>query len=135
MSNKNPHQSKQRGIFKPQTVNYRIAPSLSNKNLFIQASKLNWLGHIRGLMFRSSKSENLLFNISSDKNPVLHSWFVFFPFLVLWLNDKNRVVEWKKVYPFSMGIKSSKKFSKFVEIPCNNKNKKLVRYFVERGKI
>src|SRR3989344_2821448 len=94
------------------------------KNKFIQASKLNWLGHIRGLMFRSSKSENLLFNISSDKNPVLHSWFVFFPFLVLWLNDKNRVVEWKKVYPFSMGIKSSKKFSKFVEIPCNNKNKK-----------
>ena len=79
----------------------------------------------RGLMFRNiEKSPILMFENCNSK--AIHSYFVFFPFLVLWLNDKNSVVEWKIVKPFSVYEKSNKDFSKIIEIPINKCHKKLL---------
>jgi len=71
---------------------------------------------IRGLMFRRRDDTPALVlqNIGT-----LHSFFVFFPFIVLWLNDENNVVDIKIARPFQLSIKSKKKYNKIIEIPIN----------------
>lgn len=81
-----------------------------------------WL-KFRGLMFRNVKnSPRLLFN----GRFAIHSYFVFFPFLTLWLDSENNVVDYKIVKPFKTYVNSSKKFSKILEIPLNKGNKNIV---------
>ena len=87
-----------------------------------------WL-KFRGLMFRSkNKAPRLLFNGEF----AIHSYFVFSPFLTLWLDSEDIVVDYKIVRPFKTYINSSKKFSKILEIPVNNYNKEIVEFIVER---
>ena len=74
----------------------------------------------RGLMFSNrEKSHALLFNIKSS----LHSLFVFLPFIVLWLDDKNKVLEWKLVKSWKLYINSNSDYSKILEIPINRRYK------------
>ncbi len=84
---------------------------------------------LRGLMFRKRKnSKAILFN---TKKPIaIHSYFVFFPFIAIWLNQKNKIVKIKKVHPFTSYIKPKKHFSKILEIPINNKYKKIIKKFL-----
>ena len=77
---------------------------------------------------RREKSPILLFNL---KKPIaIHSFFVFFPFLALWLDNKNNVVEWKIVKPFSIHEKSKKHFSSIIEIPLSRRYHYLVKFIV-----
>ena len=96
---------------------------LGSKKINVKVKKSNG---ICGLMFRKIETSALLLN--SDKP--IHSFFVFFPFLVLWLNDKNNVVEHKIVMPFSFYEKSKKKFSKIVEIPVSQRYHSVVKFIV-----
>ena len=83
----------------------------------------------RGLMFSSrEKSRALLFNIKGG----LHSYFVFFPFLVLWLDSSNKVLEYKIVKPFSFYVNSRTNFSKILEIPINRRYNHIVNFLVRR---
>jgi len=85
------------------------------------------LGVVKGLMF--SKKENsspLLFNIKSS----LHSFFVSFDFLVLWLDESNNVVDKKIVNPFRFHVNSSKNYAKILEIPINRRYSKVVKLVV-----
>lgn len=86
-------------------------------------------------MFRTQSTENLLFSFSEDTDTEFHSFFVFFPFLMLWLDEKNIVIEWRIVMPFSTVKAPKRKFRNVVEIPCNLKNEKIIKIFVGRGKI
>jgi uncharacterized membrane protein (UPF0127 family) len=83
-----------------------------------------------GLMFRGSRTDNLLFEFSKKGFRAITSFFVFFPFLAVWLDDKNNVVDWRVVKPFRFSINSKKKFRKLVEIPINDKNSKIIQFFV-----
>lgn len=88
-----------------------------------------------GLMFRSSNTENLLFRFTRRGNRSLTALFVFFPFLVLWIY-KKKVVDWKIVKPFTLSINTKKKFDFIVELPINQKNHKILRFFDgKRGNI
>jgi uncharacterized membrane protein (UPF0127 family) len=96
----------------------------------------------RGLMFRGKNTApNLLFKFNNPS--ALHSFFVFFDFLVIWLDDKNNVLDYRIIKPFHFYEFSKTNFSKIIEIPLNNKNKKLVADFFKfvvqnssrRGKI
>src|SRR3989344_2981150 len=101
-----------------------------NKKIEIPAKKVSPFGKISGLMFKSRNTENLLFEFKKNTNLRIHSFFVFFPFLAVWLNKKNKVIEIKIVRPFSFSIKPKKLFSKLVELPFNNKNKKNIKFLV-----
>ncbi len=90
---------------------------------------------IFGLMFRTRKTENLLFSFPEDTDTRFHSLFVFFPFLMLWLDEKNRVLEWRIISPFSTAIRAENKFRKVVEIPCHPWNEQIIKIFVDNGKI
>jgi len=101
----------------------------------LSVRKVSLIGRISGLMFRSSNSENLLFEFGKNKIIAIHSFFVFFPFLAIWLDDENNVLDFKIVNPFIPMVKSDKLSRKLVEIPINGRNKDLVRLIVGRGKV
>jgi len=90
---------------------------------------LSTSGKFKGLMFsRREKSRALLFEFKKPAS--IHSFFVFFDFLILWMDNKNNVVEWKIVKPFSWYEKSSRKFTKIIEIPVNQKYHSIVTFIV-----
>ena len=106
-----------------------------NKKIKIPVKKVSALGKITGLMFKSGKTENLLFVFGEKTKMKIHSFFVFFNFLVLWINDEGKVLEWRVIKPFTLGVSAKKVFSKLIEIPINKKNRKIVKFFVGKGKV
>lgn len=94
--------------------------------------RLGFFGRFSGLMFKSRDTENLLFDFGTDIKISIHSLFVFFPFLAVWLDSRNRVIELEIVKPFKLCIMPKRKFRKLVEIPLNRKNKEIMGFFVGR---
>ena len=109
----------------------QIKAGLGKKSILIEARKLSESEMFSGLMFKSRKSGNLLFE--KGGRWAIHSWFVFFPFLALWLDEKNKIIEHKIVKPFSFYIKPARKFAKLIEIPLNNLNKDIISNFSVEG--
>jgi len=87
-----------------------------------------------GLMFKTRNTENLLFEFNKDVDIGIHSFFVFFPFLVVWLDERNRVLDFQIVKQFCFYIRPRFKFRKFVEIPINERNRELVGVIIEDRK-
>lgn len=82
--------------------------------------KLGGFGMIRGLMFRQKKNcPALLFEFNKPVQFHLTSIFVFFPFLILWLDDKNKVIDRRLITSFKFHIPSRKVYSKILELPLN----------------
>jgi uncharacterized membrane protein (UPF0127 family) len=107
-----------------------IKVGFKGKRFNIEARELTFLGQFIGLMFRTKNSNNLLFPVGGNWS--IHSFFVFFPFLAVWLDSKNKVLEYKIVKPFTFIVKPKKTFSKLVEIPLNEKNQKIIKVFYRR---
>jgi len=72
-----------------------------------------------GLMFRTRKTTPLLFEFKEDVNLPINSYFVFFPFRIIWLDKDDNVIEEKIVKPFTFSVRPYKSFRKFLEIPIN----------------
>ena len=66
----------------------------------IPLKKASLFGKFSGLMFKSKNAENILFEFRKKTRITIHSFFVFFPFLIIWLDDDNFVVEKRIVKPF-----------------------------------
>jgi uncharacterized membrane protein (UPF0127 family) len=100
------------------------------KKIKIVALDCNFFKKFSGLMFSDKeKAEVLLFNFKTKQKISIHSFFVFYDFLAVWLDDKNRVVDLKKVKPFTFCVSPKKDCFKLVEIPINRKNKKIISKF------
>jgi uncharacterized membrane protein (UPF0127 family) len=69
-----------------------------------------------GLMFRTRKTEPLLFEFDKPVYIPIHSWFVFFSFLVEWTLEDG-TVESRWIKPFTSKIYPSKPFTKLLETP------------------
>ncbi len=102
------------------------------KGIEIPSRKVSLLS--TGLMFRTKNTGNIVFENLNGRDFALTSWFVFFPFLVLWLDKRKKVVDFKVVNPFEMSIRSVKGTDCIVEIPVNRRNKKIVGFFVGKEK-
>ena len=113
----------------------KIEVRYKNKTLDIDVKRLRKWEMGIGLMFRTRKTKNLLFAFNKDKFISLTACFVFFPFLVLWLDDENRVIEKRVIYPFELRIFPKKSFRSIIEIPFSKKNKSILKFFDEDGKI
>ncbi|MBS3091634.1 DUF192 domain-containing protein [Candidatus Pacearchaeota archaeon] len=92
----------------------------------VSARRLSNFGKFTGLMFKSRNSDNLLFEFPRDTMMFIHSYFVFFSFLAVWLDAENKVIEEKIVKPFSPSVAPKIKFRKLIEIPINKKNRELI---------
>ena len=73
----------------------------------------------RGMMFTSRKhAQTLLFPFSTPRRVGLHMLFVFFPLNIVVLNEKKRVVEIKKLYPFDFfTTKKAQYIIEFIDDP------------------
>jgi uncharacterized membrane protein (UPF0127 family) len=91
------------------------------------------IGKIRGLMFRRRENAPaLLFNFRKFTKMKIHSFFVFFPFIAFWLDDKDNVVEFRKVDSWEVSISPSVKYKKLLEIPLNNFYSPRIKNLVEQ---
>ena len=107
-------------------INYR------GKKFKLYVRKLSSVGKYMGLMFKRSKTKNLLFEYAKNSKTGIHSFFVFFEFFIIWLDDKNNILDFRIVKPFEFYINTKKEFRKFIEIPLNAENRKIVEFFFGR---
>ncbi len=112
----------------------KIKIGFKSRKIKIEVKKLSCLNYFLGLMFKTRNSPNLLFDLPGKWG--IHSFFVFFSFLALWVDEKNNVLGWKIVKPFSFHVSPGKKFAKLIEIPLNKQNKSIISIFPsERRKV
>ena len=75
----------------------------------------------RGLTFRrKKKARALLFKFDKPVNLKIHSLFVRFSFIAIWLDKEDKVIQKKVVRPWRLSIGAGKPFTKLVEIPIND---------------
>ena len=87
----------------------------------------NIFSQARGLMFRSkSKAPILIFKFGRDVREPIHSLFVPFSFVSIWLDKDFKVVEKRKVKPWKFYVCPRKNFRYFVEIPITEGNKQIL---------
>ena len=103
------------------------------KVISLDVKKVSKLGKYSGLMFRKKGSKNLLFEFESEF-PTIHSIFVFFDFLAVWLDENNEVQDYFVVKPFSLSARPKRPSAKLIEIPINSENKKIIELFVGKRK-
>jgi len=108
--------------------------TLGKRTVNINVRTVSFFGKISGLMFKSSKTENLLFKFKSRGVKFIHSYFVFFPFLAIWLTEKNKVLNYEIIRPFTSLASSKHSAIGLIEIPFNHKNKEILELFVGKRK-
>ena len=107
---------------------------LKKRKIILSAQRVSFWRRGIGLMFRTKQTENLLFEFKRYGNRPITSVFVFFPFLSLWLDSANNVVDFKIIRPFTPEIYAKNNFMKLVEIPFNDRNKKIIGFLVGEEK-
>ena len=104
------------------------------KKINLDVRKLGAFSKGIGLMFKSRDNDNLLFDFKKETNMSIHSFFVFFPFLAVWLDSQNNVLETRIVKPFCFSVRPKKNFKRLVELPFNSRNKKIIKMLFFRRK-
>ena len=103
-----------------------------NRGKFIGLNvvRVNFFTQFTGLMFSRRKTAIRLFSHAVDRRMPIHSWFVFYKFLIVWLDSKKRVVEWRVVKPFTSFVLPRKVCCAFLEIPLDDKYNKEIKFVV-----
>lgn len=106
-----------------------ICLDLSGRIFEVLIKDCNFMQKIFGLMFSNKeKSRALKFSFNKPVNYALHSFFINYSFMVLWLGRENNILEIRKVRPWKFNIKSKIKFHSIIEIPINE-------FYTKRGLI
>jgi uncharacterized membrane protein (UPF0127 family) len=109
----------------------QVGLKFKGKKIVVEASRVGFFGRIRGLMFREGRGcPALLFEFNRNVNYAIHSCFVKFPFIAVWLDGDNKIVEIKEIYPWKFSIKPKKSFKKLLEVPINEKYHLIVKVLV-----
>jgi uncharacterized membrane protein (UPF0127 family) len=111
-------------------MNMKVIIRYKRKKISVNARKCNILGKTIGLMFsRREKAKILLFKFKKKQKIKIHSMFVFYKFIAVWLDEKNNVVDLKIVKPFLPCISHKKTALSLVEIPINNHYSRIANSF------
>jgi len=104
----------------------RIGFEFNGEKSKIKVYDCNFFERFRGLMFtRKEKARALLFDFNKPTRLTIHSIFVFFPFVAIWLDDKNKIVDLRVVKPFTLSVRPEIPYNKLVEIPINRRYNKI----------
>lgn len=99
----------------------------NSKRISVNTIVCNSFEKIIGLMFKSKKQARaLLFEFDKPTKMKIHSLFVFFPFVAIWLDDKNKIIDIKHIRPFEFSVLCKKSFVKLVEIPINKNYSEII---------
>lgn len=113
--------------------NKKLIIGLNKKKIKISVKECNLFEKGIGLMFsKKEKAEILLFSFKRKQKIAIHSFFVFYPFLAVWLGENDDVTDIKIVKPFTSYASPKEDSFKLVEIPINKKNKRLVELLFPR---
>ena len=105
----------------------RITLESGGRQVSLEGHVIRGVERYTGLMFtRKNEAEILIFKFRKPTRLAIHSFFVFFPFMAIWLDEKGRITEKKKIQPFSPYIIPRKDFKTFIEIPLSRKYMKIV---------
>jgi uncharacterized membrane protein (UPF0127 family) len=108
-----------------------IVIKYKKRKIKIIAEDCNFLKKFTGLMFSNRQnSRALLFSFRRKQKIMIHSFYVFYSFIALWLDEKNNIVDLKIVKPFSLCISPQKSTFRLVEIPINDYYQKIVKIFI-----
>jgi len=102
------------------------------KELEFSVKKVKGIKKFIGLMF-NKKGKALLFEFSRPTQQAIHSFFCP-DFLAIWLDEKNKIIDYKVIFSNKFLIKPREKFTKLVEIPINKKYSELIKLFLEDRK-
>lgn len=95
--------------------------------------KVSEFEKIIGLMFRCrEKCPAMLFEFKKPTQMKIHSLFVFFPFVAVWLDNQNNIIDLKIVKPFQLSVYCKKYFYKLLEIPLSRKYKKEIQLLFKK---
>jgi len=107
----------------------KVIIKYGEKEIKIEVGLCRGLHQLRGMMFRKRLTARaILFNFRRKSRPAIHSYFVSFPFIAVWLNAKNKVIDHGIVEPKRLWIVPDKPCYSLLEIPIN-------KYYRERGLI
>jgi len=96
-----------------------------NIELEVKECKSVWSKSI-GLMFsRREKACALLFDFGKEVEVAIHSFFCP-EFVGVWIDQSGKVIEIKRVKPWRLSVRPKEKFVKLVEIPINEKYKRII---------
>ncbi len=84
---------------------------------------------MKGLMFRRKLNHALLFKLRKPTRlgASIHSFFVFFPFDIIWLHNWRIVDLREEVKPFTPNLTPRKTADCFVELPAGTIKKKKLK--------
>jgi uncharacterized membrane protein (UPF0127 family) len=89
-----------------------------------------------GLMFkRKTNAKVLLFEFKKDVKMKIHSFFVWFPFVAIWLDSRGKIIEIKKVKSWNIGICPPRKYKSLIEIPISSTYDEVLSFIDGIGKI
>lgn len=110
-----------------------IGFKFKGKEQRLDVYRLSLLEEGIGLMFSPLRnSKPLLFEFEEGSKWLIHSLFVFFPFLAIWMDSENEVVDYKIVKPFTFSVASRKPYKKIIEIPLKEGFRYIWDQFVEK---
>ncbi len=116
--------------------NKRVRLSYKKKSFSLDLKTCNWFEKILGLMFtRKKNAKALLFEFERPTKMKIHSFFVFFPFIAIWLDSDDKIISLKLVKQFKPGVSPKKPFTRLIEIPLNKKYISITQILVEDRKI
>jgi len=104
------------------------------KKLEVKVRETGAFSKFSGFMFKSSKTGNLLFRFGNPSTAAIHSFFVFFPFLAIWLDNENNVADYNLVRPFTFRVTPSLPARELIELPLNEQNRSIIKLFVGEKK-
>lgn len=103
----------------------KVSFKLNGEKFAVFADSCDELGKFLGLMFKKrDNAKALLFEFKNPNRLRIHSFFVFFPFIAVWISKEGKVIEARKIYPFTFSARPKEKFIKLLEIPINEKYRK-----------
>ncbi|MFZ1971185.1 MAG: hypothetical protein WAU65_03345 [Candidatus Nanoarchaeia archaeon] len=104
----------------------KVLLDFGKKKISVEAQVVGKIGRTVGLMFsRREKAKILLFKFKKPTRLAIHSFFVFFPFIAIWIGSDGKIMEIREVKSFIPYIVPKKNFISLVEIPLNRKYKKV----------
>lgn len=104
----------------------KVALHFGNKKISFDARVADGIWRGIGLMFsRPERAKILIFPFEKPTRMAIHSLFVFFPFIAVWLDSDGKVMEIKRVKPFSGYICPKSPYISLVEIPLARKYKRI----------
>jgi len=106
-----------------------ISLKYKNKKLGVEVFSCGFFKRFSGLMFnRREKAKILLFDFKKHVRIPIHSYFVFFPFVAVWFDNKQ-IIDVKMIKPSRWRVCPKKSFTKIIEIPISKKFKKEIKFF------